>query len=249
MTQQAHTALDVAALLSELQRRIHTNATQSGSTSALTREELRVLHEALHEVELTRVISAHWPIQGVGLGGRIVAALQKVTRRLLRWYINPIVEQQNAFNDATLRALRLMVDVFAEQTAALPPPPQTPPMAPRSDRAITAETAVHAQAHLAVNEPPFDMWENDLRVDEDHRAHIANVHAHWPLPVDRPSDHLANFVHKLQRRLLQWYINPVTQHMNACNRAIHVSLVHLATYMVALRVAQPLDHIRTRHDA
>ena len=43
MTQPAHTAIDVAALLSDLQRRIHTNTTQSGSTSALTREELRVL--------------------------------------------------------------------------------------------------------------------------------------------------------------------------------------------------------------
>jgi hypothetical protein len=249
MTQPAHTDIDVAALLAELQRRIHTSATQSGSTSALTREELRVLHEALHEVELTRVISAHWPIQGDGFVGRVVAALQKITRRLLRWYINPIVEQQNAFNDATLRAMRLMIDVFAEQTAALPPPPQTPPMPPTSDRAITAETAAQVQADRAANEPHFDMWENDLRVDEAQRAHIAKVHAHWPLPVDRPRDHLANFVHKLQRRLLQWYINPVTQHMNTCNRALHLSLVHMATYMVALRVAQPLDHIRTRHDA
>lgn len=249
MTQPAHTDIDVAAILAELQRRIHTNATQPGSTSALTREELRVLHEALHEVELTRVISAHWPIQGVGFVGRVVAALQKITRRLLRWYINPIVEQQNAFNDATLRAMRLMIDVFAEQTAALPPPPQTPPMPPTSNRAITAETAAQAQADRAANEPHFDMWENDLRVDEAQRAHIAKVHAHWPLPVDRPRDHLANFVHKLQRRLLQWYINPVTQHMNTCNRSLHVSLVYMATYMVALRVAQPLDHIRTRHDA
>ena len=249
MTQPAHTDIDVAALLAELQRRIHTNATQSGSTSALTSEELRVLHEALHEVELTRVISAHWPIQGVGFVGRVVAALQKITRRLLRWYINPIVEQQNAFNDATLRAMRLMIDVFAEQTAALPPPPQTPPMPLTNERAITAETAAQAQADRAAKEPHFDMWENDLRVDEAQRAHIANVHAHWPLPVDRPRDDLANFVHKLQRRVLQWYINPVTHHMNTCNRAIHISLVHMATYMVAVRVAQPLDHIRTRHDA
>lgn len=249
MTQPAHTDIDVAALLAELQSRIHTNATQSGSTSALTREELRVLHEALHEVELTRVISAHWPIQGVGFVGRVVAALQKITRRLLRWYINPIVEQQNAFNDATLRAMRLMIDVFAEQTAALPAPPQSPPIPPTNNRAITVETAAQAQADRAANEPHFDMWENDLRVDEAQRAHIAKVHAHWPLPIDRPRDHLANFVHKLQRRLLQWYINPVAQHMNTCNLAHHVSLVHMATYMVALRVAQPLDHIRTRHDA
>jgi hypothetical protein len=37
-----------------------------------------------------------------------VAASQKVTRRLLRWYINPIVEQQNRFNAATAQALDLI---------------------------------------------------------------------------------------------------------------------------------------------
>jgi hypothetical protein len=34
-----------------------------------------------------------------------VAVAQKLTRRFLAWYINPIVAQQNAFNRATLDAL------------------------------------------------------------------------------------------------------------------------------------------------
>jgi hypothetical protein len=249
MTQPRHGDIDVAAILAELRTRIAANSTQSGSTNTLTRAELRVLHEALHEVELTRVISAHWPIVGVGLVGRIVAALQKITRRVLRWYINPIVEQQNAFNDAALRAMRLMIEVFEEQTAALPPPPEQPPMAPRTTFPVDSTSAAQVQATLAAAEPPFNMWENTLRVDEDTRAHIATLHAHWPLPADTAIDHVANAVHKLQRRLLQWYITPVTAHMNAANRAIHRSLVHMATYMVALRVAQPLHHIRTRHES
>ncbi len=249
MTQPPRTEIDVATLLSELESRIRTNTTQTGTTDALTPEELRVLHEALHEVELTRVISAHWLIQGIGVVGRITAALQKITRRLLRWYINPIVEQQNAFNDAALRAMRLMIDVFEEQTASLPPPPVAPRMAPRTTAAITPDNAASIQATLASSEPTFDMWENDLRVVEAARAHIFHVHAHWPLPVERPTDSIANIVHKLQRRLLQWYINPVTANMNTCNRAMHTGLVHIATYLVALRVAPPLHHIRTRHDA
>ena len=248
MTQPQHGTIDVAAIMAELQDRIRANTTHAGNTDALTRAELRVLHEALHEVELTRVISAHWPIQGVGLVGRVIAAAQKIIRRMLRWYINPIVEQQNAFNDATLRAMRLMIDVFEEQTAALPPPPQTPPMAPRTTMTVDSTNAAQIQTILANSEPAFDMWENNLRVDEEERAQIAKVHAHWPLPADRPIDYVANALHKVQRRLLQWYINPVTANMNAANRALHRSLVHMATYMVALRVAQPLHHIRTRHE-
>lgn len=46
-----------------------------------------------------------WPYWPPGLWPKIVAALQKVTRRLLAWYINPIVEQQNQFNHLVLRAL------------------------------------------------------------------------------------------------------------------------------------------------
>lgn len=249
MTEATPRDIDVSAILRDLSERVRTNAQHSGSHAQLTREELRVLHEALHEVELTRVISAHWPIEGVGLAGRIIAVLQKITRRLLRWYINPIVEQQNAFNDAALRAMRQMIEVFEEQTAALPPPPVAPPAAPRTGVQVTTVTAPQLQAELAAQEPPFDMWENDLRVDEAARAHIARVHAHWPLPVDRPSDHIANTIHKIQRLLLRWYINPVTGRMNDANHAIHRCLVHMATYMIALRVSQPLHHISERHDA
>jgi GT2 family glycosyltransferase len=44
----------------------------------------------------------HWP---KGLWPKVKAALQKATRRLLCWYIDPIVEQQNRINVDTLQAL------------------------------------------------------------------------------------------------------------------------------------------------
>ncbi len=51
-------------------------------------------------------VSAHLPLQSTlpYIGGLIVFA-QRVIRLGLRWYINPIVEQQNAFNDSVVRAL------------------------------------------------------------------------------------------------------------------------------------------------
>ena len=47
-----------------------------------------------------------WPDMPRGIGPKLVALLQKVTRRLLRWYINPLVAQQNEFNDAVVAALQ-----------------------------------------------------------------------------------------------------------------------------------------------
>jgi hypothetical protein len=51
-------------------------------------------------------VSAHLPVQSTlpVIGPAIVLA-QRVIRLGLRWYINPIVEQQNAFNDSIVRAL------------------------------------------------------------------------------------------------------------------------------------------------
>lgn len=55
--------------------------------------------------ELARV-SAHLPVTWeTPVVGRALALAKRVTRLGLRWYINPIVEQQNAFNDAVVRAL------------------------------------------------------------------------------------------------------------------------------------------------
>lgn len=64
-------------------------------------------------------VEAHWPIAWPewppGLWPKIVAAGQKIVRRLLRWYINPIVDQQNAINATYLQAL----EALAEEVAIL----------------------------------------------------------------------------------------------------------------------------------
>lgn len=45
----------------------------------------------------------HWP---PGMRAKLVAVYQKVTRRMLSWYIEPIVKQQNQFNIDMLRAVQ-----------------------------------------------------------------------------------------------------------------------------------------------
>ena len=61
---------------------------------------------ALTEAMDAAHVSAHTPILWeVPVVGRGVALTKRVVRILLRWYITPIVDQQNDFNAATVRAL------------------------------------------------------------------------------------------------------------------------------------------------
>jgi hypothetical protein len=92
------------------------------------REEVRSRREKLHGAELSELrgvikqvnetwnVSAHLPITwgGPPLIGRGLAYAKRIARLLLRWYINPIVEQQNNFNAATTRAL-LQMNAYLEQ--------------------------------------------------------------------------------------------------------------------------------------
>lgn len=51
-------------------------------------------------------INAHWAIvSDIPVIGSLVVLARRAIRIGLRWYINPIVEQQNAFNDAAVAAL------------------------------------------------------------------------------------------------------------------------------------------------
>jgi hypothetical protein len=60
-------------------------------------------------------VSAHLPITwNTPVIGRAIALAKRVTRLLLRWYINPIVDQQNDFNSSVSRAF---VRVAAQQEA------------------------------------------------------------------------------------------------------------------------------------
>lgn len=92
------------------------------------REEVRARREKLHGAELSELrgmvrqvnegwnVSAHLPITwgGPPLIGRGIAYAKRATRLLLRWYINPIVEQQNNFNASISRSM-IQVNAYLEQ--------------------------------------------------------------------------------------------------------------------------------------
>ena len=223
-------SIDVAAIVDALHTRIAQHATTSQALVD-TQAELADVHDALHEMELTRVISAHLPIVNTTLIGRVIGIIQKVTRRLLRWYINPIVEQQNMYNDAVIRTIRELISVYESTTH--PTPPAVTPSMPTS---VTAENAPAVQQQLAQSEAPISAHTLELlRLDGERQRH-QHVHAHWPLPVNSPTDQIANSIHKLQRLGLRWYINPIVDQMNAFNRAAHRTLQLLVHYVTAKRL-------------
>jgi hypothetical protein len=119
---------DVGAILEGLRAEVRARRLARGVADQGPHE--RDLARALDELELHRVVSAHWPLTARTLPGRALAIVNKVVRRALRWYINPIVEQQNAYNDAAARTLRLLAGAYAdlaEQLAEARASDQPPP--------------------------------------------------------------------------------------------------------------------------
>jgi hypothetical protein len=103
---------DVAAILDQLRNEVRARRTALGQIELSPLE--RDLQRSLDEIELYRVVSAHWPLIGKTIPQRAIALVNKLVRRYLRWYINPIVEQQNAYNDAVARTLRLLADAYVD---------------------------------------------------------------------------------------------------------------------------------------
>ena len=99
---------DVSTILGELreqikERRARMTVSDPNDPHALNLAELR---RSIESVNDTWFVSAHLPITWeTRIVGRMGAYTKRLVRLLLRWYINPIVDQQNDFNAATVRAL------------------------------------------------------------------------------------------------------------------------------------------------
>lgn len=106
---------DVAAILAALRGEVRAQRLAQGQLELTPLE--RDLQRSLDEIELHRVVSAHWPLIGTNLPQALIALVNKLVRRYLRWYINPIVEQQNAANAAITAALLAGMHLDAERRA------------------------------------------------------------------------------------------------------------------------------------
>jgi glycosyltransferase involved in cell wall biosynthesis len=96
---------ELAAQLQQLKHEVRRHGVRATS-SRLVRPA------ALEKVLASSWVNPHqpiaWPHWPKGVWPKLRALLQKMTRRLLRWYIDPLVEEQNALNSAVAQNLEML---------------------------------------------------------------------------------------------------------------------------------------------
>ncbi len=245
---QTSEELDVAAILGSLRAEVRARRAAEGEGEADTALGAieRELQHCAEQLEITRVVSAHWPIEGKNLYQRGWALVNKAVRRALRWYINPIVEQQNAFNDVAARAIRQMIDANIELRGQIAerrrrpdgPPPTAPPPgeglpAPAGDAPIADLQRLVERGGRA--EPPAALPDLPLPALPAQVAARATVNAHWDLGGDTLLTRALALAQKGVRQYLRWMVNPIVEQQNGANAAIAELLPHLIAADAELR--------------
>lgn len=112
------TEAEIQQIMADMEQRLRHRRRLIGDVNAdaSLRDDMRNVADNWH-------ISAHLPITwSLPVVGRFVALAQRAIRLGLRWYINPIVDQQNDFNGAVARAfvrITAQQDTLAASVASL----------------------------------------------------------------------------------------------------------------------------------
>ncbi len=97
---------DAKPSVSEQARRLREAILSRHGFSSHTDVPANRTRSAIEDAAGLSTVTAHWGIVSeVPVLGRFIVIAKRASRIALRWYINPIVEQQNAFNDAVVRSL------------------------------------------------------------------------------------------------------------------------------------------------
>ncbi len=108
-------AQDVTAILDEVRARVRARRAALGSGASDADEQaLSEIQAAVQDANVNVRVNSHLPLLWEDMiAGRLRSLVQRVVRRLLRWYINPIVDQQNVYNAASARALTLLAGEYS----------------------------------------------------------------------------------------------------------------------------------------
>jgi hypothetical protein len=102
---------DVATALEAIRAAVRRNAGYAAASDVPP----AAASTAVTELSDLAIISAHLPVTwSTPVVGRLVALSKRATRLMLRWYVNPIVEQQNTFNEALVRTIATLEERLRE---------------------------------------------------------------------------------------------------------------------------------------
>ncbi len=129
MPDDLHTELNnLAAQLRQVKLEVRKRGLERHTSRSLRRPA--PLQQALDSSWVNPQQPIGWPRLPKAFFAKVTALLQKVTRRLLRWYIDPLVAEQNTFNAAVAQSLDLLFEevtklhhalALSEGTDTLPP--------------------------------------------------------------------------------------------------------------------------------
>lgn len=209
---------DIAAVLDALRAEVKARRQHAPGSERSALEQQ--LDRCIEQLEITRVVSAHWPLEGRNPIERAWVLVHKVVRRYLRWYIDPIVEQQNAFNDTAARALRLLAESYADLRQQIEQQGDTNNGGPPND---TMPATV------------FSADQDDLRRLHEQLNQQQAVSAHQPISGSGPKGLASAAAKRTVRQYLRWMINPIVEQQNAFNAALAAALPTLVALDAALR--------------
>ncbi len=131
-------ALDVGVVMAQLRAEVRAaQGLQHDTTRHLALGvDTIALTESVAEVEALRAVSIHWPLMWHTPRQRFEVFVKRLVRRALRFYLEPIVQQQNTYNAAVARAVSLLYQAqqaLANEVARLQVTPgsETTPNEPR----------------------------------------------------------------------------------------------------------------------
>jgi 2-polyprenyl-3-methyl-5-hydroxy-6-metoxy-1,4-benzoquinol methylase len=103
---------EIRAILANLQEEIRRHRLALGELGVVQQPD--ILARARERQLVNPHLPLGWPTMPKGVLAKITTYAQKITRRLLRWYINPLVAQQNEYNVAATDALATLHTHAAE---------------------------------------------------------------------------------------------------------------------------------------
>lgn len=114
-------SLDVGAIMAQLRTEVRAaqGLLDDRTEHLATGIDWDALSESVAEVDALRAVSVHWPLSWQTPRERIQVFVQRVIRRALRFYLEPIVQQQNNYNAAVARSLGLLLQAQQDLAAEL----------------------------------------------------------------------------------------------------------------------------------